>query len=346
MATKIGPTATAVEQKLLANGEKFSYFQAIRLLRLFAKARGVPTDSLRIRPKLGLGFPENDIDAIAPIEAGGYQITANFFGLYGVASPLPTYYTEDLFDEEREGRHATRDFLDIIHYAVYPLLFDAWHKPRLQDRVLEDADVGVLDQLFCFVGLHDQSLRRNLAESSTLLRYTGLFNQFPRSVMGLQTLLADAFSPAVVTVKSCILQQVTIASDQLIRLGVQACTLGEDMCLGTQIDDYSGSISIRLADLSEEQFHELLPGTTGHERLNFLTRFYLMDPLEVKVELQLRHAQARCARTPAQFQIDLNRDADASSCLPDFNIHWSRLGLDTWLAPEKSTLPTEIEFML
>jgi type VI secretion system protein ImpH len=346
MATKIGPTAAAVEQKLLANGEKFSYFQAVRLLRLFAKARGSSIDSLRIRPKLGLGFPENDIDAIEPIDSGGYRITANFFGLYGVSSPLPTYYTEDLFDEEREGRHATRDFLDVIHYAIYPLLFEAWRKPRLQDRVVEDRDKDVLNQLFAFVGLNDARLRSELPESDTLLRYAGLFNQFPRSAMGLATLLADALSPAKVTVKSCTLQQVKIADDQLVRLGQQACTLGEDTHLGTHIDDYCGSISIRLTDLSEELFHELLPGTTGHERLTFLTRFYLIDPLEVKVELQLRRSEARCARTPAQFVIDLNSDLDDLSVAPDFNVHWSRLGLDTWLAPEQSTLPTEVEFML
>src|SRR4051794_9725405 len=125
MAAKIGSTAAAVEEQLLAHGERFSYFQAIRLLRLFGKARGMPTDSLRIRPRLSLGFPENDIERIEPRDSGGYRITANFFGLYGVASPLPTYYTEDLFEEEREGRHATRDFLDVIHHAMYPLLFDA-----------------------------------------------------------------------------------------------------------------------------------------------------------------------------------------------------------------------------
>jgi type VI secretion system protein ImpH len=208
MAAKIGSAAAAVEEQLLAHGERFSYFQAIRLLRLFGKARGMDNASLRIRPRLSLGFPENDIDSIEALPEGGYRVTANFFGLYGVASPLPTYYTEDLFEEEREGRHATRDFLDVIHYAMYPLLFDAWRKHRLQDRVVEDGDAGVLDQLYAFIGLHASDLRGKLPVGNGLLRYAGLFNLRPRSALGLNTLLADAFNPAKVQVECCTLQYV------------------------------------------------------------------------------------------------------------------------------------------
>jgi type VI secretion system protein ImpH len=41
----------------------------------------------------------------------------------------------------------------------------------------------------------------------------------------------------------------------------------------------------------------LLPGTPGHERLAFLVRFYLIDPLDVHIVLELRHQDARAART-------------------------------------------------
>ncbi|WP_411885891.1 type VI secretion system baseplate subunit TssG [Polaromonas sp. YR568] len=336
MAAKIGSAAAAVEEQLLAHGERFSYFQAIRLLRLFGKARGMDNDSLRIRPRLSLGFPENDIDGIEALPEGGYRVTANFFGLYGVASPLPTYYTEDLFEEEREGRHATRDFLDVIHYAMYPLLFDAWRKHRLQDRVVEDGDAGVLDQLYAFTGLHASDLRGKLPAGNGLLRYAGLFNLRPRSALGLNTLLADAFNPAKVFVECCTLQYVPIPADQRLRLGLQANQLGEDSYLGSQIDDYSGSITITLSDLPEDSFHQLLPGTPGHERLAFLVRFYLIDPLDVHIVLELRHEDARAART-----LDV-RDAAPESAATN----WTRLGLDTWLTPERVHQPTRVQFTL
>ena len=340
MATEIGSAAAAVEERLLAHGERFSYFQAVRLLRLFGKTRDQPANSLRIRPKLSLGFPETDIDSIESIDGGGYRITANFFGLYGVASPLPTYYTEDLFEEEREGRHATRDFLDVIHFAVYPLLFDAWRKHRLQDRIVEDADAGVLSLLYAFVGLHDKDLRSAVADSEGMLRYAGLFNQKPRSALGLRILLADAFSPAKVEVVCCTLRQVAIPLDQRLELGQQASRLGLDAYLGSQVDDYGGSITLRLSDLSGELFHALLPGTAEHERLKALTRFYLIDPLEISVELELLHKEARPSRTLAKLE-----DSDGANPESAF-AYWSRLGLDTWLMADQNHQATRVQFWL
>lgn len=333
MAAEIGTAAVAVEEQLLAHGERFSYFQAVRLLRLLGNARGISPDTLRVRPKLGLGFPENDIEQIETLPEGGYRITANFFGLYGVASPLPTYYTEDLFAEEREGRHATRDFLDVIHYAMYPLLFEVWRKHRLLDRVVEDADTGILNQLYAFTGLHDPELRGQLPEAAGLLRYAGLFNLRPRSAMGLRTLLADAFAPARVEVESCTHQNLPIPTDQRLRLGMQAHCLGETTVLGSQIDDRSGSLTLHLGDLPQSLFHALLPGTAGHERLKFLTRFYVVDPLEIKVELELRHEDARAART-------------APMGMTGAPTLWSRLGLDTWLTPECGRESTSVQFIL
>ena len=340
MAAEIGSAAAAVEERLLAHGERFSYFQAVRLLRLFGKTRDVPADSLRVRPKLSLGFPETDIDSIESLEGGGYRITANFFGLYGVASPLPTYYTEDLFEEEREGRHATRDFLDVIHFAVYPLLFDAWRKHRLQDRVVEDSDAGMLSLLYAFMGLHDKGLRGSVADSEGMLRYAGLFNQRPRSALGLKILLADAFSPAKVDVVCCTVRQVAIPDDQRLQLGQQANRLGEDAYLGSHIDDYSGSLTLRLSGLSGELFHALLPGTAENERLRALTRFYLVDPLEISVELELRHEDARPSRTLSSL------DASDASSLGAVSPYWSRLGLDTWLMAGQSHQATRVQFWL
>ncbi len=340
MASEIGSAAAAVEERLLAHGERFSYFQAVRLLRLFGKMRDLPADSLRVRPKLSLGFPETDIDSIESLEGGGYRITANFFGLYGVASPLPTYYTEDLFEEEREGRHATRDFLDVIHFAVYPLLFDAWRKHRLQDRIVEDGDTNVLSLLYAFMGLHDQGLRSTVPDSDGMLRYAGLFNQRPRSALGLKILLADAFTPAKVDVVCCTRRQVAIPDDQRLQLGQQANRLGEDAYLGSHIDDYSGSLTLRLSDLSGELFHALLPGTPGHERLKALTRFYLIDPLEISVELELRREEARPSRTLSKLTPS---DSEVPNSAPPY---WSRLGLDTWLMAEQSHQTARVQFLL
>ncbi|BAN26552.1 type VI secretion system baseplate subunit TssG [Caballeronia insecticola] len=327
MASETRATSDAVKALLLTNGEKYSYFQAIRLLRLYDRHTGLNQENLRVRPRLGLGFPENDIDRIEAMPAGGYRITANFFGLYGVASPLPTYYTEDLFEEERDGHHVTRDFLDIVHHALYPLLFDAWAKYRVEQRIVEDRHEASLNQLYAFVGLHDADLRADLLPGSAeLLRYAGLFNQRPHSALGLKTLLADAFAPAQVEVVCGVMRAVPIPGDQRWQLGLGQSRLGEDAWLGSEIDDYQSTIRLEFADVPQALFHQMLPGGSAHARLRFFTRFYLTDPLDVEVALQLRHDEAGAART--------GRGA------------WSRLGFDTWLNPGEAALPTRVQYAL
>ncbi|QEL66322.1 type VI secretion system protein ImpH [Oryzomicrobium terrae] len=329
MAATTGTTDAVVKAQLLANGERYAYFQAIRLLRLFSRADGTPLDSLRTRPQLTLGFPETDIERIEPRPQGGYQVSANFFGLYGVASPLPTFYTEDLLDEQREGRHATRDFLDILHDALYPLLFDAWSKYRLPRRLIEEDDRQLENLLYAFVGLDDPNQRARLPYASELLRYAGLFSQRPRSVLGLQTLLADCFSPARVVIDCAVPTMVPIPVEQRLCLGNRGQRLGENAFLGSEIEDVSSHIAIHLQELPAPLFHRLLPGGSEHQRLRFLVTYYLTDPLTVVVVLELRHGEAKTARTCGT--------TDGP---------WSRLGLDTWLAPETAGQPTRTVFTL
>lgn len=326
MAAETRDSTGTVKERLLAQSEAFSYFQAMRLLEVFGQREGTPPDSLRIRPKLALGFPDSDIDRIEQQSDGSYQVTANFFGLYGVSSPLPTYYTEDLFEEERENRHATRDFLDIFHHAMYPMLFQAWLKYRVQLRVVEKNERDVLNKFYAFIGLDDPVIRRNFPESDELLPYVSLLNQRPRSVLGLKTILADAFNPARVEIQSCLKKTHVIAAEQRLRVGEQAHCLGEDTYLGSLVDDYANNIGIQLYDVPEELFHDLLPGQPGYKRLKLLTRYYLIDPLTVQVDIN-----------PVQSSVQNVRLNSA---------YWSQLGLDTWTALNGTTKPLRVSFTM
>ncbi len=327
MASKNRETIITIEDELLTNGRRYSYFQTIRLLRFFLRKERDTFLKIHVRPKLSLDFPVSDIDVITVQENGGYQITANFFGLYGVDSPLPAYYTEDLLDEEREGGQVTRDFIDIAHAVTYPLLFQAWEKYRLQQRIIENEDTAVLNFLYAFIGLDRPELRRALLpDSAILLRYAGLLNQQPRSALGLQTILADRFQDIRVEVDCCILQQQRIPADQCLCLGHQAHQLGRTTYLGCMIDDYGGNLRIRLSEVSQQRFHHLLPGSEGYRHIQFLCRFYLNTPLHILVE------------------INLQRHIVETTCLGQ--LEWSLLGLDTWLCSKDNAQPACMTFIL
>jgi type VI secretion system protein ImpH len=308
-------TAAHLEQALLAEPRSYSFFQAYRLLRLLTgNGNGVaadPHEHIRVRPNLTLAFPEADIDRIETVgEGNDYSITANFLGLYGVSSPLPTFYTEDLIDERSRDQSAQRDFVDIFNYSIYHLLFGAWAKSRPLIKVIEERDSATIDRLFALIGLGDARLRDGLPESQGLLPYLGLLTQFPRTALGLQTMLADALGGIPVTVTSCKEVTLDIPEDQRLALG-RTNSLGENSFLGEKIDDRTTSIQVRIGPVSYHIFHELLPGAPLNARLRFYTRFYTIHPVRTAIELVLERGAAKPAR--------LGADDDA------------RLGLDTWL---------------
>jgi type VI secretion system protein ImpH len=319
-----GADRTAVadlKDTLLKDAQSYSFFQAVRLLQgVLRHERGsghagpARWDRLRIRPKLSLAFPETDLDAIEELpDDQGYRVTANFFGLYGVSSPLPTFYTEDLLEERRSDKRAVRAFLDILHYSLYPLFFGAWAKNRQFLSVFEEGDTVHLDRLFALIGLSEQKARDRLPHAYHLLRYAGLFTQFPRSGLGLETLLADALEGPPVSVQACLPKTMDIPKDQRCWLGGRAGDgrLGENTWLGQCMEDRMNHFLISIGPLSEEQYHQLLPGQTQYGWVKFLLRFYLVGCLGATLELRL----AAGAVQPAALG----------------QVQWGRLGLDAWI---------------
>ncbi len=315
MATETRREAAALKKSLLDNGHRYGFYQAYRLLRLLAQTEGGNESELRIKPQLSLGFQESDINRIVERQAGGFDLTVNFLGLYGVSSPLPTFYSEDLIDDAHEERHGQRDFLDIFNQTLYPLFFKAWLKTKPHLRLVEFNDQGLLEVLYKFVGLIEPSNYLNQPGSETLLRFAGLYAQNPRSASGLQTISAGTYPKSSIEIIQLDVRVMPIADDQRCKLGIQANELGQDSHLGSQIANRTTNITIRLSDLDEKLFHELLPGQLEYKRLQFIVRYYLIDPLEIRLELGLRKDHLKGARLSGNS--------------------WSSLGNDTWL-PAKS----------
>ena len=317
MAGTPGTTAADLKNWVVGEARSIAFFQAIRLLRLAAAAEGKPGgrdfdwSRLRIRANLSLAFPERDIETLEELpDDAGHRITANFFGLYGVSSPLPTFYTEDLMEEAGRDASAQRGFIDIFHFALYPLMYDAWGKYANMQKVVEEGDSDYLNRLYALVGFCEPAARAGLPYAHGLLRYAGLLTQFPRSALGLQAMLSDAAEGAPVEVESCVQSKVHIPPDQRITLGSRSARLGQSTFLGQELDDRMSSITIRVGPVDAEEFQRLLPFHPEHNRLRFLVRMYLIDPLRSNVELILKAGKVRSARLGGKV--------------------WNQLGLDTW----------------
>ena len=336
MASQDRGSSSHLKKDLLGKAHEFSFFQVMRLLRLFLQdqeiseeKRSVEEEYIRIRPELSLSFPPADVVKIEESdgEKPRFSITATLLGLYGSSSPLPTFYTEDLLDEAAEDMSVTRDFIDLINHRLYLLLFRCWTKYRLFLQVIEENHPEILGKLFCLIGLGEKEMRRDLPEAYSLIRYTGLFTQFPKSASGLQTLLHDALGKIPVKVLPCVKRVVKIPPDQRLFLGTSGSRLGEETFLGEEIEDRMGKFRLQIGPLKRDSFHRLLPESPDHYRLAFLTRFYLLDVLEYDIELILAEKEAKTAQLGGP--------------------EWSRLGLNTWvfshdhLGEVKATFPPQ-----
>ncbi len=306
MAATNGQPNTPLSADLLSHGPRFGFFQAMRLLALVNKASD---GNIQVRPELSLAFPACDIARIDKRTDGpGFIVTGTFLGLYGVSSPLPAFYTEDLFQDAREDSTGTRDFLDLLHRRLFDLLIAGWKKNRLFIQLAEDQKPASLDMFYALSGLCAGLPSERNKTAYPWIRYTGLLGRRPRSALGLQTMLADFLGGVPVEIIPFVPRRVQIALDQQFQLGTSQNVLGENSFLGEEFTDCQGKFRIRLGPLDRGRFRSLLQEGREHAGMVELVARYLTDPLDYDFELALEAAEIAPARlgTP----------------------EWSRLGLD------------------
>ena len=321
------PDLEALRRALGEGASGYDFAQAIRLLRLVLTRNEGTGEGLwervRVRPALSLAFPPRDLSSLE--WTGGPEkpvLEANFFGLYGVASPLPTFYTEDLIEEQNNDGSSARDFLDILHGVLYPLLYETWEKVRLSLRAYEKGEPEITNLFHVFTGLSDPVFREADPLGPTTLRYAGLLTQHPRSARGLESILSDALDGIRVEVVQCVERTVSLPEEQRLLLGGEL-PLGEETVLGDRIRSRSNQIRIRIGPVDNARFDDLLPGCRSLRKVSFWQEFYLIDPVSAEVELILAD------RSPAPVTLGA-----AERC---------RLGLDAWLetgtfSPEKRVI--------
>jgi len=294
---------------LAARAHEFSFLQAVRLLGLLAENAGAEGGaSWRGAPELDLSFPAADLSRIE-LDAHGYRLRASFLGLYGQASPLPTFYSEELWEEGSADASTTREFLDLVNQRLFALCHDALLKYRLSWQLAEERGGECLARLSCLLG-PGWELGRELPTCRALLPYAALFSFKPRSAAALATLLGDLLRLPV-TVIQCVERRVPVPLEQRLQLGEAAGTLGEDAVLGCQAADRSGAFRLRLGPLDRERFSSLLPETPGRHELEEVVDVYLEEPLVWELELVPKAGEAPAAVLGVA----------------------GRLGWDSWLAP-------------
>ena len=290
MAITDGGSAINIKQDIVENGDSYDFYQAVKLLNKLAavpSGSGVAQANLRIQPELNLEYPQADIAEISYDEtAGQYRITTTFFGLYGVSSPLPGFYTEELLDDEWDESSSRKEFLDVIHNHIYPLLYQAWLKYKFAHNVVEIEDHKYLEVIYSLIGL-GEVYRDESEPYGYLLKYSGLLSQRIKSLLGLKTILQDRLGDIGLDIKPCVERKVPIVKQQRCLLGLQNTTLGADACIGKQVVDRSGKFDIEIGPLNAQEFSRLSQARDTVDSIKTILKIYLVQPLDYSISLLL-----------------------------------------------------------
>ncbi len=280
-------------------------------------------EHLEFRANPSMGFPGTDIEQVEFVHEHGElraRLCINLIGLFGSASPLPTFYSEQALGDA-PGDITTRDFLDLFNNRLQRLLLPIWRKYRYQSRYRPGAGDAVSAHMFALVGLGQAPLREaGDLQWNRLLPYLGLISMRVQSAALLESTLRYYFQHREMHIEECVERRVEIDVEQQNRLGRANSQLGSSLVLGDRIRDRSGKFRIHIRDLDWEGFHDFLPGGKGYAALLTLVRFCLRTPLAHDLRLQLR------------------RDAIHPLFLAGDNL--CRLGWTSWLA--ESDYPPEV----
>ena len=137
MGREAQPTHSRLMPRLEADLPRINFYRFCQLLErqhpdkpLMGATSHPADDPVRFYPHPGMGFPASELRAVEYDEAndsGPPVIRTTFMGLYGVDSPLPTAWLDDIA-QRREGHEALQGVLDIFSHRIITQYYRLWRK--------------------------------------------------------------------------------------------------------------------------------------------------------------------------------------------------------------------------
>ena len=304
---------TAVEDGLFAEGHRFDFFQAVRLLEIINTTNGEQLASpgqsadpakevVHFRSSVKLDFPASDIAQVTrkndlPVREqpkAPAEMSVNFLGLAGCLGALDIPSTELVIQRESQKDTALKDFLDIFNHRLVSLLYRVRKHHRVGLGAATPGKDQVAHYLYSLIGMETPRLKGRMhIRDRALLYYAGILAQQPRSIAGLERILTDYFQVEVKT-KQFVGQWCDLEEDQWTTIGEcgRNHTLGHDtVIVGTRVWDQHARFEIQLGPLGLEDFESFLPTEWRFGVLCDLVRFYVKDEFEFNVRLVLKAAE-------------------------------------------------------
>lgn len=286
-------------QDLEKNAPGYNVFYAFYLAEKISKTLHPDRDDstldqkgLKFRPHENYEFPPNDIRAFE-YKNGIMTFVLNFMGLYGIDSPLPRcYHDQVLFQQSIHGpgNVPLQNFLDIFNNRFYWLYYQAWKKNMHYLHLNEESEHKAAQRIFSFIGDVEPEDKDIDIPKFRLLPLSSILSHRVRNKMGLFILLKEMFPGVDFHIQEFVPHRVDI--EDLPQLGSSngsnAFTLDAKCILGRSMWDCMGRICVDVGPIDFAEYLKFTPRGEKARILKYLLSLYLNDGLEYDVKFIVR----------------------------------------------------------
>ncbi len=299
---------------LFAEGYRFDFYQAVKLLEIFEAGSNTASvgaeadpnrEVVRFHSKVRLDFPASAVEDLEEPEYPDdpWSMTINFLSLAGVFGPLPIPYTELILERNRKHDTAFQDFLDIFNHRLVSLMYRVRKHHRMSLVTTSPDQSHFAKYLYSFIGLNTPGLlQRMQVKDRSLLYYTGLFSQQPHSAVALECLLSDYFQVKI-RVQQFLGEWCDLESDQRTYIGRtgQNQYLGQGAVLGKRVWFPQNRFRLQIGPVDLKSFLDFLPIGRGYHPLCELARFFTHQEYEFDLRLKIRAKEVPESRIGAMM---------------------------------------------
>lgn len=310
------PARAGLTEQLGNNIWRINFYRFCQLLEqenpdapLLGTAEKPTADPVRFRPWPGMGFPSSELRTVETDEAHPElppTVRTTFLGMYGVDSPLPTAYLDDIA-QRREGYEATTAFLDIFSHRITTQYYRIWRKYAYPATFAAGGVDETSQCLLGLVGLGIPGTAENVATPvSRFLALLGAMRLPTRNAEGIRQLVsllaphtsATMISPDPVNVQ--VAQRSGLGKENRVYLSQRAT-------LGKTGKEACSRILLMLATSDPNEAEGWFPGGQLHTDLMVLLRVYLGYRSDVRLRLTVPVSLLPEPRLGQQRRIQLGR---------------------------------------
>lgn len=294
MAREPQSARTGLTQALSNNIWRVNFYRFCQLLEqdspnspLLGTTSHPGTDPVRFRPWPGMGFPVSELKQIEIDEDNPDlppTVRTTFLGMYGVDSPLPGTYLDDI-SQRREGHEALTAFLDIFSHRITTQYYRIWRKYAYPATFEAGGTDATSQCLLGLVGLGIPGTAEHVATPvSRFLALLGTMRLPTRNAEGIRALV-NLLAP---NTEATVIQHDPVKIHVTRRIGLgreNRVSLSQRATLGKTAKEANSRVRVTLFTRNPAEADGWLPGGALHTDLLALMRVYLGYRSDVRLRL-------------------------------------------------------------